>query len=632
MEGQERDRTQAARLSSLLERARTAYEGGNLDGSAALAQEVLGLDQANLDALWLLRLSLRGHPNKEAEVLSRILAIEPDHVEALNAQAGLHLRDRRFDDAMRLSRRALELRPGYAGAHVALGTCYRATGQLAAAAEQFERALLSEPGHLGASLDLALVLQEMNRIPEARRAYERAATTAPDRPEVHQALGLFLLRQRQFPEAAECFRRALATGPSSSGHVLLAMALRQGGETADSIAECRRALAIDPNSAPAHRLLGLGLLDQGHFTEAAASFEHSISLEPLQAEAYLGLVMSRRITEEDRNLLSRIDGLLGSAPLSLEDRASLYAALGKAYDDLGEFETAIRCVDEGNRLWLGRDGLQPLAVSQANLEARVSAIIGAYPGCSPAEPMADDEPRLVLVIGMPRSGTTLVEQILSRHSQVSAGGEIRFWEAKSAQRGDSLTRLFDDPDDARRVAAQYSARLRGAGGNRRLVTDKSNDNAFYLGAIHRLFPGSRVVFCHREALDTCLSLYLTPFLRKPPMFRSREGIVFYHGQYRRLVEHWRRTLPPPSMLRVRYEKLVSDPERETRRLLAFCGLGWEDACLRHDRNDRAVNTPSRWQARQAIYTSSVGRWRNYEPWLLQLESVRDEGVEFMMEV
>ncbi|MGA9869464.1 MAG: sulfotransferase, partial [Acetobacteraceae bacterium] len=231
---------------------------------------------------------------------------------------------------------------------------------------------------------------------------------------------------------------------------------------------------------------------------------------------------------------------------------------------------------------------------------------------------ADETP--LLIVGMPRSGTTLVEQIVTSHPAIAAGDELPFWTrygtAWDGADGDGFT-----ADAARKTAAAYLAILRAIGPSAARVTDKLPFNFRRLGLLHMLLPGARIIHCRRNPIDTCLSIYSIPFKAKMDFVGSKANLAFSYQQYTRLMDHWRAVLPPDRFLEVEYERLISDREAETRRLIAFTGLEWDDACLRPERNERTVKTASAWQARQPVYASSVERWRHYEPWLGELREL-----------
>ena len=222
--------------------------------------------------------------------------------------------------------------------------------------------------------------------------------------------------------------------------------------------------------------------------------------------------------------------------------------------------------------------------------------------------------RPIFVVGMPRSGTTLVEQMLSSHSDVGAAGELPFW----PMRGDSaIDRSTGLPDliRSRQLADEYDELLRSMAPWAKHVTDKMPINYLHLGLINMMFPNARVVHIRRSPIDTCLSIYTTDYRTPPEYAYNRENIVFAYRQYEVLTDHWRESLPAQSMIEVRYESLIDEPEQEIRRVLSFCGLEFQEACLHPEKNRRSIRTPSLWQARQPVYKSSRERWRRFEPWL-----------------
>jgi hypothetical protein len=218
----------------------------------------------------------------------------------------------------------------------------------------------------------------------------------------------------------------------------------------------------------------------------------------------------------------------------------------------------------------------------------------------------------IFIVGMIRSGTTLAEQIISAHPQVVAAGEQTFWQT-------NLHRVFRgtelDPKEAAKLATEYLKLMRGYGPDALHGIDKMPANYVLAGVLHAIFPNARIIHMQRHPVDTCISIYTTPNVMMGAFTNNRANIVFAYRQYLKIMEHWRTVLPPDRFLEVRYEDLVLSQESETRKILEFCGLDWDEACLQPEANERSVSTPSVWQVRQPMYASSMGRWKNYEPWL-----------------
>jgi hypothetical protein len=228
----------------------------------------------------------------------------------------------------------------------------------------------------------------------------------------------------------------------------------------------------------------------------------------------------------------------------------------------------------------------------------------------------------VLILGMPRSGTTLVEQIISNHPGVRAGGELHFWNERGAAWHQSDEAGADAPFLAK-AAADYLGVLRAIAPKAKRVTDKMPFNFLWAGLIHVAFPRAVIIHCRRAAVDTALSIHQTHFHPSLAFPTGGAELVSYFCSYQRLVGHWRSVLPQDRFIEVDYEDLTGAPEPVIRRIIAACGLAWDEACLRPESNQRAVRTPSKWQARQAIYRNSVARWRRYEPWLGPLRPLVD---------
>ncbi|MGH7025197.1 MAG: sulfotransferase family protein [Caulobacteraceae bacterium] len=297
-------------------------------------------------------------------------------------------------------------------------------------------------------------------------------------------------------------------------------------------------------------------------------------------------------------------------------RQVTHFALGKAHDDIGDYGAAIRHFDAANKI-----RAKFAAFDGAALATRVDRLIAETPRSSFDAAVGVSDATPILIVGMPRSGTTLVEQILSSHARVAAGGELSFW-ADRDRRGDDLLGLSEDQLEA--VASDYLTTLRNISPDAERVTDKMPFNFGLLGVIHRALPRAMFVHCRRHPIDTCLSIFSTSFEAAMDFAGDRRSLLAFYRQYQRLMDHWREVLPPDRLIEVDYEALVADPEPHTRRLVAACGLPWDEACLSPQNNRRRVTTASLWQARQPIYRSSVERWRRYEPWLGELRELAPE--------
>jgi hypothetical protein len=308
--------------------------------------------------------------------------------------------------------------------------------------------------------------------------------------------------------------------------------------------------------------------------------------------------------------------------LAESERAQLHYAVAKSNDDLGRYDEAIRHFDEANRIMAGLLECSGRKLDLARHSANIDRLIKTFDRRLFERTRGVDSELPVFVVGMIRSGTTLVEQILSTHPEIASAGETPFWGSRaSALAAIEAGRL--DADDLAKLADDCCAMLRRSGAHAGRVIDKMPTNYMMLGLIHAVFPRARIIHCRRDPRDTCLSIYFTPFKTLPDFAGARERIASYYEDYARLMAHWRKVLPADAFLEIDYETLVAEREAVVRRLVDFCGVGWDDACLSHERNARVVRTPSAWQVRQPLYTRSVSRWRHYEKHMGAFARLRD---------
>ena len=289
---------------------------------------------------------------------------------------------------------------------------------------------------------------------------------------------------------------------------------------------------------------------------------------------------------------------------------------------MGNYEAAMQNFEAGNRL-RARSGRLDRDALVRRIDRLIEATPPGYRDRQPDPGVEDATP--ILIVGMPRSGSTLTEQILSSHPEVAAGGELLFWSARDNRRDDIWSLASTAGSDAAPRRRLLWPTLRAIGPNAKRVTDKALGNFMLLGFIHRVFPNATLIHCRRHPIDTALSIFTTNFDANLDFVAERSDLVFYYRQYQRLMAHWREVLPPDRFVEVDYEALVADPEPHARRLVAACGLEWNDACLAPHRNTRRIKTASVWQARQPIYRTSVERWRRYEPWLGELRELAPEA-------
>jgi Flp pilus assembly protein TadD len=549
---------------------------------------------------------------------------QPRQVAPLLARAAQFLRDARPADALGPLREAAFLEPSNSVIQHDLGLALLETGRAADAIGAFERAIASSPSYADSYFRMGIALEKLGDLRGAVLAYNRATELVPSLAEAWFRAGALVHTMGHRKEAVGCFRRAATTGRKSRfGRLGAARALLTDDRDEEAERVLRQTLAVDPKNAMAWDLLGNLLAERGRFDEARDCFARATSIAPLMAGSYYDMVRCRPVTATDNDLLARMEAALATPGLEAAQRLRVHLALGKAADDLGDYALAMQHFDEADAVRRGS-----ASFDSATFDTEIDRLIGrcTLELIARAPELGSGDATPVMIVGMPRSGTTLVEQIVSSHPEVSAGGELNFWNERGAAWREAGPAGTEAPFLGR-AATDYLGVLREIGPNATRVTDKMPFNFLWAGLIHLAFPRATIVHCRRAAIDAALSIHQTHFHPGLAFPTGGAELVAYFRSYRRLTDHWRRVLPADRLIEVDYEDLTRAPEPAIRRIIAGCGLSWDDACLRPEHNPRAVKTPSKWQTRQPIYHGSVGRWRRYEPWLGPLRALIDGASE-----
>jgi tetratricopeptide (TPR) repeat protein len=505
-------------------------------------------------------------------------------------------------DARQSLERAAQLLPDDAEAHSNLGAALRRVGRFDDAVTSYHRALEIKPDIAEVHNNLGNALKDLGRHGDALAAFIRALDLKPDFAKAHNNMGNALQELGSLDDAVASYRRALALKPDyAEAHNNLGISLRLQSRSAEAEMSCRNALEIDRNFPAALTLLAELHSDRGQFAEAEELYRRAIALLPESPEAWAGIAGLRRMTRDDAGWLIEAQRIAAN---KLPPRAEAYLrfAIGKYFDDVGDFDQAFDNYRRGNEL----AKMQRAAHDRGQVSGGIDRIIHAYgrdwlsravEDCSPSE-------RPVFVVGMPRSGTTLAEQILASHPQVFGAGELPFWNsaASNYRAGGPLSALAYD----------YLSLLDRLSPDSQRVVDKMPGNFLHLGVIHAALPHARIIHMQRNPIDTCLSIYFQNFGAVHSYANDLEDLAHYYAEYLRIMKHWRLTLPENTLLEVPYEGLVERQEAWSRKMLEFVGLPWDPACLDFHQTRRSVSTFSKWQARQKINNLSVERWRNYE--------------------
>jgi tetratricopeptide (TPR) repeat protein len=546
-----------------------------------------------------------------------------EQVADLLVSAAQFLRAGRPADAIAPLRDAALVQPSNSVIQHDLGLACLEVGRLPDAIAALQRAVASNPHYGDAYFRLGIALEKLGNMRGALAAYDRATKLLPALAEAWFRAGALVYTLGHREEAIACFRRAALTGGRSSfGRLGKARALVIEDHNQEAEEVLRETLVADPNNAMAYDLLGSVLSELGRFEEARACFERTIAIAPMLAGTYYDLVRCRPVTSNDKGLLEAMQAALATPGLEAQQLQRLHLAIGKAAEDLGDYGLAMQHCDAADAVRRGSAAFDSAAFS-IEIDRLIARFTPEF--IAQASELGSDDATPVLIIGMPRSGTTLVEQIVSIHPEVGAGGELNFWN----ERGAAWHRPSggDETQFVAKAAADYLGVLRAIAPTAARVTDKMPFNFLWAGLIHLAFPRATIIHCRRAAVDTALSVHQTFFHPALAFPTGGAELVAYFRSYQRLIDHWRNVLPTDRFIEVDYEELTRAPEPAIRRIIAACGLAWHDECLRPESNPRAVKTPSKWQTRQPIYRTSVARWRRYEPWLGPLRGLVEDGAE-----
>ena len=508
-------------------------------------------------------------------------------VQALLAQAHAAATRGVHAEATTFYRQALEIKPRDVVARTNLGVALYKQGQYAEAEDQFREAIAINPRHLDGQLYLGAILRDRGRIVESELPLQQAVKLSPRNLDARVSLGQTFLLLGRLRHAVECFEKAHRLSPRNA-------------------AAC----------------LGLGRVAslEGRFEEAQTWFGRALEVEDMNPGAWAGLAGLRKMTTADADWLRRVQKIASSELPPLE-RADLCFAIGKYWDDLGEYNKAFDSYRQANELQ--KSAVVPYA--RAERARFVDDTIRVYSRSALAAPCGgrSDSARPVFVIGMMRSGTSLVEQILASHPGVHGCGELQFWNDAARKHEPVLQGQLPHEALCRRLAADYLQTLASYSVDALRVVDKSTFNSDHLGLIHAVFPNARIIYLRRDPVDTCLSCYFQQFSAAHNFTMDLADLVHYYRQHQRLIAHWRAVLPVETLLEVPYAELVASQETWTRRILAFLDLEWDERCLEFHLTQRPVVTASFWQVRQKLYGTAVGRWRNYRKFIGPLRELRE---------
>ena len=592
--------------------------------------------------------------------LEKAVEIDPKNAQALNNLGIIRYEQKRYEEAVEFYRRALESRPNMGEALNNLGNALRLTGDIDGAVQAYQDALTIRDVYPEAYNNLGTLLQQDKQFEEAEHALRKAIQQNPKYIEAHNNLAQLLSNQKKEVEALRILTDALKIAPKNVQTLLITskIQLRRGAHSAaeqgarlalqeepesaealtvlgqvlhetdrydEAIKVLERAIEHNPDSPEALNFYGVALKSVGRLDEARENIIKAIKLNDLMYGAYANLNDLVDFSKgEGEELFDRMDAIFESLTDSnAEQYTALHFAYAKALDDRGQHEKALEHYIQGGQM------------KRAQLDYKEQDTHGFFDSIRATfskEFIANtkfaglDDERPTFIVGMPRSGSTLVEQILSSHPDVYGAGEVKYLSRALHQLRDRFPSLPKYPQMAEKmgpaqmeiVAKSYREQLASGAGNAKRITDKLLTNYFFVGLIHMLFPKAKIIHTRRDPVDTCLSGFTKLFKDDMPHSYDLGELGRYYGKYREIMEHWEKVLPEGVLMTVQYEDVVADTEGQARRLIDFLGLPWDDKCVDFHKSDRPVKTASVAQVRKPIYKTSVERWKKYGPGLQPL--------------
>ena len=548
----------------------------------------------------------------EAEAsYTQAIALDPNFAEAHYNLGNTLQALGRLDGAEASYTQAIKLKPDYAAAHSNLGNMLQKLGRLDEAEASHMQAITLKPDFAEAHNNLGNTLQKLGRLDEAEASYTQAISLKSDYAEAYSNLGVTLQELGRLDEAVDSYNQAIALKPDfAEAHSNLGITLQELGRLDEAEATFTQAIEFKPDYAEAHSNLGSTLQELGRLDEAEASYNQAIALKPDFAEAHRNLTTMKKFNAQDEQY-SKMRELYLNEDISQEQRCQINFGLAKACEDLENFEQAYIHYGEGNVL---RKKLLNYDINQdVELFQQIKANSSQVTQNSPEFEKSSMDLMPVFIVGMPRSGTTLVEQIVSSHSQVTGAGELNF----AAQFGAAIAAGMTEAnkDALLEFRHNYLNKMRSVSTGNLIVTDKMPQNFRYLGLLAAAFPEAKIVHVKRNPAAVCWANYKQYFVSKNIGYcYSIDDVISYHGMYEDLMDFWTSTLSE-RIYNLDYELLTTDQDSETRQLIEYLGVDWDENCLSPENNTRSVATASNLQVRQKVYQGSSEQWKKYQPFL-----------------
>jgi tetratricopeptide (TPR) repeat protein len=559
----------------------------------------------------------------------KAIELAPDSAEAYNNRALILNRLKRCDEALASYGKAIALKPQLAELYNNRGVTLQEMGRYDDALADYDKALELKPDYANAHNNRGATLPHLRRYEAAIASCETAIRLRPGFPEAHNNRGVALQELARYEEALASYDRAIALKPDcGEAYNNRGASLLQLKRVDDALESCDRAIELKPEYAEAYQTKGASLVSKGDMQQAESMFLKALELKPDYPDPIFGLVSIRKYQDPNHSDVRNIRGLLDKPGISALGRDCLYFSLGKIYDDCQLYDEAFECYRQANRI-------RGTAVSyhRDRFAELTASLIDVFSKDFLAQPLtfASDNESPLFIVGMPRSGTTLMAQILPNHRSIGAAGELPTMLEFVSLLPELIGSRIAYPASVKHISPEIGARLindyekrlrRDIGAEVPRVIDKHPLNFMHLGLISMLFPKACIIHCTRDPMDTGLSNYFQRFTFFCDYSFDLPNIGYFYGEYARIMEHWRKVLPN-ALIEVSYEDMILNTEQVARRTLDALGLRWDERCLAPHTNPHAVDTASKWQVRQPIYRELLERGRHYERHLAPLKEALD---------
>ena len=596
-----------------------------------------------------------GRFNEAIEHYREAIRLKPDNAESHNILGGLFENQGKFDDAIEHYQCALQLKLDYVEVYNNLANLLKNQGKLDKAVENYQKALKCNPGFAELHYNFGKALYDLGRFDEAIEQYKQTLHLDPNNSDAHNNLGNVFEEQGKLDEAIKHYKQAIHFAPDcAEAYNNIGNILKDLGSLEESIKCYQQAIRIKPDFIEFHNNLGNIFREQGKLEKAIEHYKHTLHLDPDNLDAIAGeadvLLAKGEPEKAYLHILPYINQEINSIKMALVyasisdnidkqneaiellesicsknlsnriDRSIIHFKLGKLYDEINQYDKAFSHYQQAN------------TINQTHFDAGrhykyISNLISSFsPNNIERLPRSTNGSQFpIFIIGMPRSGTSLIEQVLASHSQIFGAGEIDYIGKIAHDLPHALNTETPYPlcinsitqENLDFFSQQYLKHLTTFSSDVLRITDKMPHNFLHLGLIFLMFPDASIIHCIRNPLDTCLSIFFQNFSGKHSYACDLTNVGTYYKQYQKLMSHWREELHIP-MLEVNYEDMVSEHEKISRKIIKYVGLEWDKACLHFHETKRLVNTASNQQVRKPIYTKSVKRWKNYERYICPL--------------